>query len=74
MKKKVADIKNVARREADFSTLAKIEGKGAKVRLKKDKARGYTESEKDDRFEVRVDEQFAKLRRKKADVEKRKLK
>lgn len=64
--KRKNDLENVSKREKTFSTLAKEEGQGTAKRLKKDMARGYTESAKDDRWELKVDKEFAKTRAGKA--------
>jgi len=70
LKKK--DELKVAKREKTFSTLAKIEGKGAAKRAKEESAKGLKESAKDSRWETRMDKQFAVIRAKKAELEKRK--
>lgn len=72
--KKVKDIKKVAKREKYFSTLAKEEGKGAKKREKAESKAGLKEAAKDSKWEVGVDNKFAKIRAKKAKEEKGKLK
>lgn len=72
--KKIKDIKKVVKREKTFSTLAKEEGKGAAKREKAEKKAGLKEAAKDSKWEMGVDNKFAKIRAKKANVEKRKLK
>lgn len=64
--KKLRDLKKVEKREKTFSTLAKIEGKGAKKREKAESKAGLKESAKDSKWEVGVDNKFAKIRAKKS--------
>jgi hypothetical protein len=71
--KKIKDLKKVEKREKTFATLAKIEGKGAKEREKKESKAGLKESAKDSKWEVGVDNKFAKIRAKKAVELKKKL-
>ena len=68
------DIKKASAREKRYSTLAKQEGKDAEKVLKKERKSGLRESAKDSEWEVKVDEEFAKVRAKKAKELKNKLK
>ncbi len=74
MDNKVKDLKNVARRESYFSTLAKKEAKGASKRAKSEAKKGMKESAKDSRFERMIDEKFAEKRKKLAEKAKSKIK
>ena len=74
MTSKEKDLKNVARRESYFSTLAKNEAKGASQRAKSESKRGMKESAKDSRFELAVDEEFALKRKRLAKREMEKIK
>ena len=74
MKNKEKDLKNVARREKYFSTLAKKESKGADQRAKSEAKKGMKVSAADSRWEKKVDIDFAKIRKKKANMAKKKLK
>ncbi len=65
------DLKNVARRESYFSTLAKKEGEGA---AKSEARKGMKESAKDSRFELLIDQSFAAKRKRLADKAKAKIK
>lgn len=65
------DLLKVAKREKTFATLASKEGAGAKKRLQLEKKRKEPQSEKDTRWEIQVDEAFAKTRAKKADLAKK---
>ena len=71
--KKIRDLKKVEKREKTFSTLAKIEGKGAKKRERQESKAGLKESAKDSKWEVGVDNKFSKIRAKKVKDLKRKL-
>lgn len=73
MNKKLKDLEKVEKREKTFSTLAKEEGKGARKRQKSESKKGLKISAKDSQWETKVDEQFAKIRAKKADEAKKKL-
>jgi len=73
MKKETKDLKNLAKREATYSTLAKREAKATLKRLIEEKRKGLKESVKDDKWELKVDKQFAETRHKKAQEAKRKL-
>jgi hypothetical protein len=73
MEKKIRDLKKVEKRERTFSTLAKIEGKGAKKRERSESKAGLKESAKDSRFEIKVDNKFAKMRENKANLYRRRL-
>lgn len=64
------DLKKVAKREQLFSTLAHKEGLGAKKRASK--ATGA--DKKDDLWEAKIDEQFAKKRAKLASTARNKSK
>lgn len=63
MKRSVKDLKNVARREGYFSTLAHKEGLEARKRAKKEKRSRMPASAKDSRDEAVIDEEFSKMRR-----------
>jgi hypothetical protein len=71
--KKIKDLKKVEKREKTFSTLAKIEGKGALKREKAEKKAGLKESAKDSKWEVGVDNKFAKIRKEKANKDLKKI-
>jgi hypothetical protein len=71
---KEKDLKNVARRESYFSTLAKKEAKGARDRARAEKREGMKESAKDSRNEVKIDKSFAVKRKKLAEKAKAKIK
>ena len=64
MKKKIEDLKKVAKREKTFSTLAKIEGKGAAKRQKSESKSGLKESAKDSAWETKIDKNLLTLERK----------
>lgn len=66
------DLLKVAKREKYFSTLAKKEGKGALAREKEEARKGYKEASRDSKWEVKIDNKFAKIRAKKAQVAKKK--
>ncbi len=66
--KKIEDLKKVEKREKTFSTLAKIEGKGAAKRHKEESKAGLKESAKDSKWEMGVDKKFANIRKHKAAV------
>jgi hypothetical protein len=71
-KKQLKDKKNlqkVATREKRFSTLAKIEGKGAHKRALSE----HGAAKKDSEWEQKVDNKFAKIRAKKAKIAKKKI-
>lgn len=68
------DLARVAKREKTFSTLAKKEEKGAKLRLSREKKANMKESAKDTKWEVGVDDMFAKVRSKISKLAKRKAK
>lgn len=72
--KKLKDLKKVEKREKTFSTLAKEEGKGALKREKAEKKSGLKESAKDSKWEVSVDNKFAKVRKTKANKELKRIK
>lgn len=74
MTSKEKDLKNVARRESYFSTLAKKEAKGAEKRVKSESKAGMKESAKDSRNEVKIDKSFAVKRKKLAEKAKSKIK
>ena len=63
MASKNKGLKNVARREGYFATLAHKEGLGARKRAKSEAKRGMPISAKDSRDEAKIDESFAKMRR-----------
>jgi len=63
MATKAKDLKNVARREGYFATLAHKEGLGARKRAKSEAKKGMPTSAKDSRNEAKIDESFAKMRR-----------
>lgn len=71
--KKIEDLKKVVKREKTFSTLAKVEGKGAKKREKEESKAGLKESAKDSKWEVGVDNKFSSIRKKKAATLEKKL-
>jgi hypothetical protein len=72
VKNKQKDLKNVARREKYFSTLAKKEGQGAAKRAHTEAKKGMKASAKDSKWEEGLDKTFAKIRSKKAaDAEKK---
>lgn len=73
MDKKIRDLKKVEKRERTFSTLAKIEGKGAEKRKKAESKAGLKESAKDSAWEVKVDNKFAKIREDKANFLRRRI-
>lgn len=73
MTSKIKDLKNVARRESYFSTLAKKEGKEALKRAKQEKSKGMKESAKDSRREARIDKTFSNIRKRIAIKAKNKL-
>ena len=57
------DLKNVAKRQGTFATLAHKEGLGARKRAKREAKAGMPISAKDSRAEAKIDEDFAKGRR-----------
>lgn len=61
--KKDEDLKKVQQRENRYSTLAKVEGKGAEKRAKAEEKAGLTEAAKDSRWEMKQDRYFAKKRK-----------
>lgn len=63
MATKNKDLKNVARREGYFATLAHKEGLGARKRAKSEARKGMLASAKDSRNEAKIDESFAKMRK-----------
>ncbi len=65
----VKDLKKVATREKKFSTLAKIEGKGAHKRA----LREHGAAKKDSEWEEKVDNKFARIRAMKAKLAKSKI-
>jgi hypothetical protein len=72
-KKKINDLKGVARRQAYYATLAKKEGKEANKRMKREKKAGKTEMAKDSKQEVEICDDFAKARRKIANRAKQRI-
>ena len=65
------DLKNVARRQATFSTLAHEEALGARKRAKKEKAEHMPASAKDSRREAKWDEEWSVMRKKIEDTAKK---
>jgi hypothetical protein len=63
---KKKDLLKVAAREKAFSTLAKKEGAGAKARLRRETTKHEPARAKDTKWEVSVDEKFAKERMKRS--------
>lgn len=63
MAPKNKDLKNVARREGYFATLAHKEGLGARKRAKSEAKKKMPASAQDSRDEARIDESFAKMRK-----------
>ncbi len=63
MATKSKDLKNVARRESYFATLAHKEGLGARKRAKREAKAKMPASAKDSRAEAKIDESFAKMRK-----------
>jgi hypothetical protein len=62
MVSKQKDLKNVARREKTFSTLAHKEGLGARQRAKKENKENMPASAKDSSREAKWDEEWSKMR------------
>jgi hypothetical protein len=60
------DLRNLAKREARFATLAKEEGQGAAERLKRERAANMPASAKDTEWEKGIDLRFAKIREQRA--------
>ena len=63
MASKSKDLKNVAKRQGTFATLAHREGLGARKRAKREAKSHMPISAKDSRAEAIIDEDFAKGRR-----------